>query len=89
MKKLLTLMLCIFCTGCGIQKKEITYTDIVVDKYTRQELDNLATWWWDIPLTKKVYYFKLKEYSEKEVTSKEYDKYKIGDTYTWTVVEYE
>lgn len=82
-------MLCILCTGCGRQKKEITYTDIVIDKYIRQELDNLSTWWWGVPLTKDVYYFKLKEYSEKEVTSNEYDKYKIGDTYTWTVVVYE
>ena len=89
MKRLLVLLLATLCmTGCG-NKKTVTHEDVIVDKQTRQELDNLATWWWDIPMTKTNYYFTLEQYGEMSVDKNVYNKYNIGDTYTWEETVYD
>lgn len=85
MKKILVIpFLLLSLTGCT-EYETITYTDIIVNKEIRSERDNVATWWWDVPMNKQVYYFILKEYGEREATEEDYGKYKIGDTYSWEV----
>ena len=71
--------------------KEIEHQDIIVDKEVRSELNNVATWFFNKPMSHTVYYFSLKEYRDIQVDSSTYNHYKIGDTYTWreTVIVYE
>jgi len=85
MKKLLiALLLALPLTSCKSESAaRVQYSDVIVDKYSRETIDNAATWWWGVPMTEKLYIFKLKEYGEREVDKTTYDKYKIGDTYTW------
>ena len=85
MKKLLvTLLTVLSLTGCkSPAKAKVQYSDVIVDKYSRETIDNASTWWWGVPMSKQVYFFRLKEYGETEVDKEIYNKYKIGDTYTW------
>lgn len=89
MKKLLGLLLLLSLllslSSCGVNKKykTITCEDLIVDKEIRSERNNVATWFFDVPLNDTVYYFSLQEYGERKVSEKEYNSYKIGDIYKW------
>ena len=86
MRKILFIpLLLLSLVSCTLEYETITYEDIIVNKEIRSERDNLATWWWEQPMNKNVYYFVLQEYGERKVTQDEYDKYKIGDTYSWQI----
>ena len=83
MKKILLLLpILLGLVACDPGKK-VVIEDTIVNKEIRKELDNAATWWWEVPLTKTVYYFNLKDHGDKEVPKEDYEKYKIGDVYTW------
>lgn len=77
---LLTLALC----GCDYEEKLKTKCeDIIVNKEIRSELNNVASWFFETPMSKNVYYFTLEKYGDKKVDKSSYDNYKIGDTYIW------
>jgi hypothetical protein len=84
-KKILLIPLLLLSLVSCTEYETVTYTDTIVNKEIRSERDNIATWWWEVPMNKKVYYFILQEYGERETTEEEYSKYKIGDTYSWEV----
>ena len=86
MKKILFIpLLLLSLTGCTSEYETVTYTDTIVNKEIRSERDNAATWFWEVPMNKTVYYFILQEYGEKKTTEDEYSKYKIGDVYSWEI----
>lgn len=84
LKLLVISLLTLTLSGCGYEEKSKTkYEDIIVNKEIRSELNNAASWFFETPMSKKVYYFTLENYGDKEVDKTSYEKYKIGDTYSW------
>lgn len=86
MKKIiciLVLALCVLLTSCGTEM--VQEQSIIVDKYTgvESEYHHFLKGW----ETYTVYYFVLENGQVKEVYSDEYGEYRIGDTYTYTVVK--
>ena len=83
-KLLMTSLLALLLCGCDYKATPKTeYKDIIVNKEIRSELNNVASWFFETPMSKNVYYFTLEKYGDKEVDKTSYDKYKIGDTYSW------
>lgn len=83
--KLLVISLLAFTLcGCDYETKSKTeYNDIIVNKEIRSELNNVASWFFETPMSHNVYYFTLEKYGDKKVDKSSYDNYKIGDTYIW------
>ena len=58
---------------------------VIIEKYEREEYQTFRSWFWDKPVYEKHYYFLLQfkngETIEKDVGSKTYYSYQIGDTY--------
>jgi hypothetical protein len=57
----------------------------IIEKYEREEYETFRSWFWDKPVYEKHYYFLLQfedgEIIEKDVGSKTYYSYQVGDTY--------
>lgn len=81
--KLLFLLSLMLLTSCTDTREKVSYSYTIINKEIRSELDNLSTWFWGHPMSEQVYYFSLENYVDKKVTSEDYNKYNIGDVYTW------
>ena len=84
LKRLLFVLPLLTLCGCEEQQKQ-TFTDTIVDKYMDRELDNAATWFFEVPIMQDVYFFKMENYGPLKVEKSTYNSYKIGDKYTWSV----